>query len=209
MPDIEHKKRVIKDRARALIIISPFKNIPGRTIIELIRFVGIWLNQELYENGVSDVYSPQNIFMVQDLAFEKHCKFRLRYYVYDHDYHNITNNTEEQKVSGICLGPTAKFQGSCKIFSLKTGRVVTRNQKIKEIQIPSWVIQLIEALDMRDRQDLAENYEPLFVERFSNKNYFDATLHKGGIAGVAQDDRNIIMVMKIATQMNTQTALME
>ena len=62
---------------------------------------------------------------------------------------------------------------------------------------------------MRDRQDLAENYEPLFVDRFSNKNYFAATLHEGGIAGVAQDDRNMIMVMTIATKMNTQTAFME
>ena len=51
VPDIKHKNRIIKERARALISTFPFKNIPGRIIIELIRFVGIWINQEPSEMG--------------------------------------------------------------------------------------------------------------------------------------------------------------
>ena len=45
VPDIERKNRIIKECARELIITLPFKNIPGRIIIELIQFMGIWFNK--------------------------------------------------------------------------------------------------------------------------------------------------------------------
>ena len=41
---------------------------------------------------------------------------------------------------------------------------------------------------MCDGRDLADNNEPLFIYRFSNKNDVAAALHEGGIVGVAQDD---------------------
>ena len=75
VPQIKHKNCVIKDHARALISTFPFKKISGRITIELIRFLGIWLNQKPSENGVPDVNSPQNVIMGQYLTYEKHCKF--------------------------------------------------------------------------------------------------------------------------------------
>ena len=97
---------------------------------------------------------------------------------------------KEQTVSGIYLGPTENFQVSYKIFSLNTSRVFTRNKKIREMTIPTWVIQCVEALVMCDRWDLAGSNEPLFFDRFANQNYFSAALHEGGITGVAQDDND-------------------
>ena len=81
VPDIEYKNRIIKDNERAPIINLPFKKTLDLIIIETIRFVGIWINQEPSENGVSDVYFPQNIIMYQDLSYDKHCKFRFGSYV--------------------------------------------------------------------------------------------------------------------------------
>ena len=95
---------------------------------------------------------------------------------------------EEQTVSVICLGPTENFQGSYKILYLKTGQVVTRKQKIREIQMPIWVIQHVEARAMCDGWDIADGNEPMFINRFTNKNDFAAALHEGGITGVAQDN---------------------
>ena len=66
--DIERKNCVIKEPSREVISTFPFNNTPGRIIIEIIRFVGIWLNQEPSENGVSDVYSTRNIIMGKYLA---------------------------------------------------------------------------------------------------------------------------------------------
>ena len=90
----------------------------------------------------------------------------------------------EQKVSVMCLGPTSNFQGSYKIFSLKIRRVVTHTEKIQEIPMPTWFIQRVGALAMRDGRYLAGGDEPLFVDCFANKNDFADALHEGGITGV-------------------------
>ena len=152
------------ERARSLISTFLFKNIPGLIIIEPIRLVRIWTNQEPLDNGVPDVYCPRNIIMGKDLACDKHCKFILGSYVEAHKYRKITNNMMEQTVSGICVGPTTNFQEICKIFSLNTGRVVTRKQKMRETPMPTWVIQHVEALAMRDGQYLANSDEQLFTD---------------------------------------------
>ena len=41
---------------------------------------------------------------------------------------------------------------------------------------------------MCDGWDLADRSEPIFIDRFTNKNDFSAALLEGGIAGVAQND---------------------
>ena len=53
--DIELKNSVVQECTRALIRNFPFKKIPGQIIIELNRFVVIWLNQEPPDNGILDV----------------------------------------------------------------------------------------------------------------------------------------------------------
>ena len=50
--------------------------------------------------------------MGQDLAYDNRCNFIFGSCVEAYEDCNITNNMEEQKVSGIGLGPTANFQGS-------------------------------------------------------------------------------------------------
>ena len=94
MADIEYNNRVIKERARALISNFPFMNIPGQIIITVIRFVGLWLNQEPSDNGVSAVNSTQNIIIGQDIAYDKNCKLIFGYYVGSHEYRTIPNNME-------------------------------------------------------------------------------------------------------------------
>ena len=67
------------------------------------------------------MYSTQNIIMGQDFSYDKHGKFIFGSYVESHKDCKISNGMKEQAVSGICLGTTANFQGSDKVFSLKTG----------------------------------------------------------------------------------------
>ena len=56
--------------------------------------------------------------------------------------------------------------------------------------MPTWVIQHVAGRAMCDGWDLADGNEPMFIDRFTNKNNFSAALHEGGIAGVAQDDND-------------------
>ena len=43
---------------------------------------------------------------------------------------------------------------------------------------------------MSDGWDIADGNEPMFIDRFTNKNDFSDALHEGGITGVAQDDND-------------------
>ena len=54
--------------------------------------------------------------------------------------------------------------------------------------MPICVIQRIEALTVRDGQDIDDGDEPFFVDRFSIDNDLSVALHEGGIIGVAQDN---------------------
>ena len=99
---------------------------------------------------------PHSIIVVLWLEHDKHWKFIFIFYVEYHYSRKITNNVEDQIVSGIFLVRTANFQEGYKKFSLRTGRVVTCKQNISEIPIPTWVIWYIEALATRDGRDLAE-----------------------------------------------------
>ena len=108
--------------------------------------------------------------MVQDIAYDKHYKFRFGSYTEDQEYHKITNDMEELTVNGICLGPPPKFWGIYKIFTLKTGRVVTRKQNISEITMPTWAIQHVEALTACNGRDLADGNESLFLASFTKDN---------------------------------------
>ena len=94
----------------------PFKKIPGQIIIELIRFVGIWLNQEPYDNGVLDVSYPSNITMDQNIAYDKHYKVRFGSYVESHEDHKITNYMEEKQSVLFAWVPMKTFRGAIKYF---------------------------------------------------------------------------------------------
>ena len=76
----------------------PFKKILGQISTEIIRFWGLWINQEPLENGVSGVYSPRNIIMGRYLDYDKHCKFRFGSCVEAHEDSKISNDMEEQTV---------------------------------------------------------------------------------------------------------------
>ena len=134
VPYIEHKNRVNKEFARALIRTFKFKKVPGRYIIELVWLVGLWLNQEPSENGVSDVYSLQNIIMIQDLDYDNHCKFISRSYVESHEYYKINNDMEERIVGGIFMVPTANFQGRYKKNLKRRGAWLHASRKYEKSQ---------------------------------------------------------------------------
>ena len=69
-----------------------------------------------------------------------------------------------------------------------TGWVVKRRQKIREIPMPTWIIQHVEAIAMHDGHFLSEDNKPLLNDRFAHKNDFATALHEGGITVVAQDN---------------------
>ena len=95
--------------------------------------------------------------MVQYIDYYKHCKLVFGSYVEFHEDCKIIDGIEERLVGGIWLGTVENFQGRYKIFPLNMGVLVTLKQKIREILMPTWVVQYVEALTMHDWRDLDDN----------------------------------------------------
>jgi hypothetical protein len=121
-------------------------------IVELVKFVVLWLNDFPPSSGVSKTYSPRTIMTGTTLDYSKHCKLPFGAYEETHEENNPTNNMKERIRAAIWLGPTANFQGSYKFLCLRTGRRITRKQ-FKELPVPTSVIKAIEALAERNKQD--------------------------------------------------------
>ena len=76
----------------------------------------------------------ENITMGQELAFNKHFKFIFGSNVECHEDHKITNNMEEQTVSGIFPGPTANSYLSFRPFlSIKLFLYNSRIQRVSPL----------------------------------------------------------------------------
>ena len=61
VPEIERQIRVIKERARSIRSKTPFTRTPKRVIIELLKFVVMWLNDLPVKSGVSYTFRPRTI----------------------------------------------------------------------------------------------------------------------------------------------------
>ena len=55
----------------------------------------------------------------------------------------------------------------------------------------TWLVQHIESHSVCDGKSLANVNVMLFIDQFSNGNYFVAALHEGAIAGVVQDEDDL------------------
>jgi hypothetical protein len=150
--DVERQIRVLKERARALRSTLPFKIIPGRMIIKMLAKVALWINAFPPSIRVSKTFSTRTIMTGTALDFNRHCQIPFGAYAEVLEDNNITNTMTEWTQPAICLGPTANFQGSYKLLSLKTGKRITRKQ-FKELPMPDSVIRQIEAMATRKKQD--------------------------------------------------------
>jgi hypothetical protein len=100
-----------------------------------------------------------------------------------------TNTMDERTQPAICLGPTAKFQGSYKFMSLRTGKRITRKQ-FTELPMPDSFVKRVEAMALREKQ----NKTITFSDRSGNiisdvsDNPDDETVEVA--AGVNDDDND-------------------
>jgi hypothetical protein len=77
VPEIERHIRTIKDRARSVVNMMPFVQIPSRLVIELIHYCVFWLNSFPAHGGISDVLSPRTIIIGTTIDYGRHCKLEF------------------------------------------------------------------------------------------------------------------------------------
>ena len=80
VPEAERKIRAVKELTQEVQHTLPFKNIPEKMIISMVKFSVFWLNPPPVSSGVGGDLSTTTIITGCTINFEMHCK--LEYGVY-------------------------------------------------------------------------------------------------------------------------------
>jgi hypothetical protein len=124
--EIEWNIRYIKERAHGILCTLPYPALPTQTLIHLLHFVVMWLNNFPSATGILTHYSPWELIVCDRLDFKKHCRALFGSYCKVHKENMPTNSIRTCGGPAICLGPTGNRQGSYFFFSLVTGQIIKR-----------------------------------------------------------------------------------
>eukprot|EP00957_Ditylum_brightwellii_P162148 12345736-Ditylum_brightwellii.AAC.1 len=135
VPEIEQSNCVVKERVRGVYCTLP------------------------YASGVSPTLSPRAIITGTVLIVKRHCCIPFGAYAQTHE--EGSNSVETEGTLGaICLGPVGNIQGSYKFMSLRTGKLVIR-QDFDELPATTAVIRRVAQLaEVQNAVD-----EPIFYDR--------------------------------------------
>jgi len=149
--EIERMIRTIKDRCRAMEAAMPFKVLPNIIIKHMVINAVMLRNAHIDKQGISQVYSPRELVLRWNLNFKLHCPLIFGSFCLAYDENDVTNNMKERAIDGIYLGTAGNMQGSNKILSLDTGKVVKR-RKVTELPMPESLIVKINKWGKRNKQ---------------------------------------------------------
>ena len=131
----------------------PFKKVPGRSTIELIMFVVLWLNSFLPERGALQMYSSHAIVTEYKLYFRKQCRFNCSLYVKAHKHLTLWNKMLESTCGSIWLVTTENLQGSYNLLLPRAKQLITQNH-IHYIPIRRHVIQRVYHIKTQEKRNV-------------------------------------------------------
>jgi len=147
---VERKQRVIKERCRS-VLASLFFRLPMVLVVMMVYFCVSRINMmpsKLYDNRVS----PRENFLGRKItAKDISCYFGE--YVLVHEERQFTNTMEPRAQEAIALLPLGNLTGSCKFFTIKTHRIITRSHWTKQPVIPDWVKEDLDSLSAPPNPD--------------------------------------------------------
>ena len=145
-PAIERYIHTIKDRSILVWSTLPFKKVPVRMIIELVAASVFWFHVFPHHDGISTTMSPHEVITGMTLDYNHHCKHQYDDYVQTHDQHY--NTMSLRTIGSIALRPTGNEQGGRYCMSLKTGRLLNRNNATP-LPMPSKFINHVHRIEHR------------------------------------------------------------
>jgi hypothetical protein len=77
VPEIERYIRTVKERTRCVYTMLPYRKMPSRMVVEMVKASVFWLNMFPVDDGVSDTMSPREIVAGLQIDFHKHCKLEF------------------------------------------------------------------------------------------------------------------------------------
>ncbi len=121
VPEIERQNRVIKERARAIIQTLPYKDLPKKIRVALIKYIIFWLHNTPKEG---QTLSPREMIMGEQILDCKNiCKLPFGAYVQVHKDRQVTNTMESQTTGAIYLGSN-NMNGGYSFYNLETEKLL-------------------------------------------------------------------------------------
>ena len=129
-----------------------FPSFTRRMTIDISKHDVILLNAFPPNSELSKAYSPCKIMMGKPLDWKKIFKLHYGDYMQVQEDRNMTNTLEENTPGAIGLRPTGNLQGTYNLFSLRSGKKITRGQ-CTEVPTPTIVIKLVAAMASAEKQN--------------------------------------------------------
>ena len=145
--EIERNIRTVKERVRGVYNTLPFKKMPRRLIIELVKCCIFWLNAIHPSPSIAPNMSPRTILTGKTINYNTHCVHEFGFYVQTHEEHD--NSMRIRTIGALALRPTGNVQGGHFFLSLVTGWVLNR-QAINPLPMPDSVIDRVHYLARRN-----------------------------------------------------------
>ena len=151
VPELEQMIRLIQERVRAIFCTLPFKRMPARMLVEMVKFSVMWLNSFPAQNCISKKISPWQFLTGLTLDYNIHCRMPFRGYAHIHEDPTVTNDAKGPRTIGaICIAHQVNSQGTYKFLSLNTG-VIIKRRKFTELSMPARVIRRVHYLGRKKK----------------------------------------------------------
>ena len=168
VPEVERAIRVVKERARAFVVMLPFKHVPSLMKRHLIQLVVQLLNLTVHPNGLSPYLSPSSIMLGVSFDTKVHGKLPFGTYCQVQDDINPLNSVDKPRtVDAIALRPISNVQGGWVFLNITSWKLI-RRRSWKALPMPASVISLIETKAIKERA-LKKNPPPEFTFQHKNK----------------------------------------
>jgi len=140
---VERKIRQVKERCRCIMNTLRY-TLPIKWIFWLLAFVVFTINRTPVAGGNSFV-SAQECLVGRKLDYRKDLRMEFEQYIQAWTPNNVKNSMKPRTEGCIALTPVGNIQGSIWCYTLRTGKVVRRDQWIP-LPMPTEVIEAVNAL---------------------------------------------------------------
>ena len=164
--EIERAIRVIKERARAHLIMMPFPHYPRLLKRHLIHHLITLVNLSVHPNSVFPYLSPATIIIGHTFDAYIHCRVKFGLYCQAFDEPSPLNSTVKPRtLDTLALRPTGNRQGGYYFLHIIIWSLI-ESSKWTVIPIPEHIISLVNELNLSVVIDIFSRPWPLMTQTY-------------------------------------------
>jgi Reverse transcriptase (RNA-dependent DNA polymerase) len=174
VPVVENKIKVVKERVRGHLAVSPFK-LCISLLVWLVYFCVSRLNLVPTSTMSSENVAPREAFNGTKIDYKRDLGLKFGQYCEVHEQLFVTNTMAPRTRPAIALLPKGNKQGSWQFMALDTFRVIVRDHWTK-LPMPEWIIRKLNEKAAANKKLVPD--DPLF-----SLGKAEITLENSGVDG--------------------------